>query len=52
MHTRSDINARCPGKVLIKLLLFIQDLTFSQAVSWCSAQCSGKRLVVKSPFGG
>lgn len=33
MHTRSDINARCRGKVLIKLLVFIQDLALSQAVS-------------------
>lgn len=46
MHTHSDINARCQGKVLIKILLFIQDLALSQTASWRS----GNGLVVKSPL--
>lgn len=50
MHTRSDINARCRGKVLIKLLLFVRDLALSQTVSWCSVRRSGNQLVVKSPL--
>lgn len=46
MHAHSDINARCQGKVLIKILLFVQDLAVSQTASWCS----GNGLVVKSPL--
>lgn len=32
MHIHLEINARCQGKVLIKLLLFVQDLALSQLV--------------------
>lgn len=46
MHAHSDINARCQGKVLIKILLLIQDLALSQTASWCS----GNGLVVISPL--
>lgn len=46
MHAHSDINARCQGKVLIKILLFIQDLALFQTASWCS----GNEPVVKSPL--